>query len=916
MSLMQRLLRTAAVLLLAALCAAPALSQTLTGSISGTIRDEQGAVLPGVTVTLTGKQGTKTQVTDANGAYRFLALEVGMYELKAELSGFAPSTRTDLQISPNRQIDIDLQLKVAGVAENITVTGESPVVDVRSSATENTISQSLLYSAPITRTAINVINYAPGVNNSSAYGGGAGSANALLIDGVDTRDPEGGTAWTFYNYNVVEEYQFQGLGAAAEYGGFTGAVVNTITKSGGNRFSGLFDFFGTNSSLGSSNVPSAIATQNPNLADPAVTKHYADITTQMGGPLIQNKLFFFTSAQRFLLETDPTGGVTKRHEVSPRVNFKITWQPNANNNITGHIQYDSYNIIGRPGVSALIATDQLTNREDAPEYVWMTQLRHLFSSNTFAEVKYTGWWGFYDLNPESKLSKRVNVDTGLVSDSQGWFYYADRARDQVNASVTHYADKFGRHELKFGAEIERSTVRNRYGYNNGVSFYEYGPGQPYYAYSYGYDVSAKNNRQSLFAQDAWHATNRLTINGGVRGDMIQGAGKTGSNVYSSKNWAPRIGAAMDLAGDNRTVVRGSYGWYYEGAVATLYERALPGTSDFVTYNFTPTYQIIQPPVDVKPFVPYKMADNIKHPRVDEATVGFERALSGSMRLSLTGIWRDNKNFVNSVNPSARWTPITVSTTTENGPETLTLYRWANRTSSNTDYLIQNIDGFQYLDPNGNVIGTAHPIRKYRAFMAVLNKRYTNRWQAQASYVYAKTSGNVDNGSSSQIDTRQFETPNLVFVNSEGPLSNTPKHEFKLLGSYNIPVIDASVNAYFRATSGLPYTQVVQFSSSTLNTTGQSSTYRRLNVLPRGSFALPNFNQLDLRIEKEFRLENTNRVGVYFDIENLANKGLVTGVITRATSVTLPSGSSFPLPFGTPAALQVPRQVRIGARWSF
>ena len=135
-------------------------------------------------------------------------------------------------------------MKVGGVAENVTVTGDSPVVDVKSSATETTISQSLLFSAPITRTAINVINYAPGVNSSSAYGGGAGSGNALLIDGVDTRDPSGGTAWTFYNYNVVEEYQFQGLGAPAEYGGFTGAVVNTITKSGGNRFSGLFDFFG------------------------------------------------------------------------------------------------------------------------------------------------------------------------------------------------------------------------------------------------------------------------------------------------------------------------------------------------------------------------------------------------------------------------------------------------------------------------------------------------------------------------------------------------------------------------------------------------------------------------------------------------------------------------------------------------
>jgi len=910
---MKQVFRTIAALLLIAGLATPALAQTLTGSITGVIKDEQGAVLPGVTVTLTGKQGSKTEVTDSSGVYRFPALEVGLYTVAAELSGFKKAQSAEIQISANNALVQDLTLSVGNFSDNITVTGESPVVDVRSSATETTISQSLLFSAPITRTAINVINYAPGVSNSSAYGGGAGSGNALLIDGVDTRDPSGGTAWTFYNYNVVEEYQFQGLGAPAEYGGFTGAVVNTITKSGGNRFSGLFDFFGTNGSLGSENVSSEIAAANPSLADPAVVKKYADITTQFGGPLKQNKLFFFASAQRFLLDSDPTGGVTNNHQVSPRLNLKLTWAPNASNNFTGHLQYDAYNITGRAGVSALIATDELTNREDAPEYVWMTQYRHLFSSNTFMEAKYTGWWGFYDLNPETTVSKHVNVDTNLITGSQGWFYYADRGRDQVNASLTHYADKFGRHELKFGAEFERSTTRDRYGYNNGAVFYEYAPGVPYYAYSYGYDISAKNTRQSLFAQDSWHATNRLTLNLGVRGDMYQGAGKTGPNVYSSNNWAPRLGFAFDVAGDNRTVVKASYGLYYEGAQTQLFTRALPGTSDFVTYEFTPNYTLIQPPVDIAPFVPYKVADDIKHPRVDEFTVGFERALSGSMRLSLTGIWRDNKNFVNSVAPSARWTP--VSLTTDLG-DTQTLYRWQNRTTSNTDYVIQNVKGFQYKDPNGNVLATADPFRRYRALMVVLNKRYTSRWQSQISYVFADATGNVDNSGAAQVSTRQFETPNLALVNAEGEASNTPKHEFKLLGSYQIPVIETSINAFYVATSGLPYARIQQFTNTQLNTNGLSSTYRRIPIAPRGAYHLPALNQLDLRIEKNFTVTGSNRIGIYSDIANVFNQGIVNNVVTRPTSVTLPTGESFPLPFNTAGGIQPARQIRIGARWSF
>ena len=903
---MDRWIRTAAALMLASAIAAPALTQTLTGTISGTIKDEQGALLPGVTVTLTGKQGARTAVTDTTGTYRFPGLEPGLYSVTAVLSGFTKTGKSDIQISPGNEFVFDLSMK-AGFAEAITVTGESPVVDVKSSATGNTISQSLLYSAPITRTAINVINYAPGVNNSSAYGAGAGSGNALLIDGVDTRDPEGGTAWTFYNYNMVEEFQFQGLGAPAEYGGYTGAVVNTITKSGGNHYSGLFDFFGTNKGLGSNNVPASVASKNPTLADPAKTTKYADITTQFGGPIEQNKLFFFVSAQRFLLQTDPSGPVTKRHEVSPRLNGKVTWQIDTNNQFTGHLQYDSYNIQGRG--SGLTTTDALTVKEDAPEYVWLTQYRHIFTSNTFAEVKYTGWWGFYDLNPTNNVPRHFDGATGLATGSSGYYYYADRTRNQVNADVTHYADKFGHHELKFGAEIERSTVRNRYGYPGGLYFYDFA-GVPQYAYSYSYDISARNKRQSLFAQDSWHATNRLTVNAGVRGDFIQGAGKSGGNVYSSSNWAPRFGAAFDVAGDNRTVIKASYGRYFEGAQAVIFERALPGVSDYVTYNVLANGQLEQS--DVKPFVPYKMGNNIKHPDVNETTAGFERALTGTMRLSVTGIWRDNHNFVNSVAQSATWTPVSLATNTGSAQ---TFYKWVNRTASNTDYLIRNVDGFQYLDPSGNVLGTADPFRSYKALMAVLNRRYANRWQAQISYVYAKTNGNVDNSSGAQTNTRQFETPNLVFVNTTGPASFTPRHEFKLLGSYQIPRIDTALSAYFVATSGLPYGQIQQFSNSALNTSGLSSTYRRLYIEPRGTYNLPNLRQLDIRLEKIFPFGG-NRLGIYGEVANLANSGIVTAVIQRPTSVTLTDGSSFPLPFNTPAGLQAPRQVRLGARWSF
>ena len=302
--------------------------------------------------------------------------------------------------------------------------------------------------------------------------------------------------------------------------------------------------------------------------------------------------------------------MTTRHEVSPRLNGKITWQPNANNKFTGHLQYDSYNITGRAGVSA--DARRMTNREGGCAGIRVDdpvpaplQLEHVRRGEVHRLV------GLLRPEPDEQRREALRRATAWPPARQGCFYYADRTRDQVNASVTHYAEKFGRHELKFGAEFEHSTVRNRYGYPGGAYFYDYG-GVPYYAYNYSYDFSARNSRQSLFAQDAWHATNRLTVNAGVRGDMHPGGGKNGGNVYSSNNWAPRLGAAFDLAGDNRTVIKGSYGLVLRraadaavrtGAARDKRLRHLSGQRRRITRGGRP----------MSGLPPYKVADDIKHP---------------------------------------------------------------------------------------------------------------------------------------------------------------------------------------------------------------------------------------------------------------------------------------------------------------
>ncbi len=136
----------------------------------------------------------------------------------------------------------------------------------------------------------------------------------------------------------------------AEYGGFTGAIINTVTKSGGNAFSGLFSMRYTNDSLASDNISHGRADRRiPGLGEAAITKKLADYTVQMGGPIKKDKAFFFASIQRYSATTDPTGPVANSQDISPRFNMKFTLQPTATDTIVLGTQYDSYNVTGRVG---------------------------------------------------------------------------------------------------------------------------------------------------------------------------------------------------------------------------------------------------------------------------------------------------------------------------------------------------------------------------------------------------------------------------------------------------------------------------------------------------------------------------------------------------------------------------------------
>ena len=215
----------------------PLLAQAVqTSSLTGTIKDGTGAVLPGVTVNVSSPAqvgGVQTSVTDSQGIYRFPALHPGRYEMEASLGGFRSVRRTDIVLPLGTTTTIDVSLSVASVSETVQVTADTPVVDIKSSASNTQISEALLQNLPTGRFQPDMINLTPGVNSSVAFGGSQNS-NALLMDGVDVSDPEAGTPWSFFNYNWVQEVQIVSLGANAESGEFTGVAANSIIRSGSN----------------------------------------------------------------------------------------------------------------------------------------------------------------------------------------------------------------------------------------------------------------------------------------------------------------------------------------------------------------------------------------------------------------------------------------------------------------------------------------------------------------------------------------------------------------------------------------------------------------------------------------------------------------------------------------------------------
>ena len=282
-------------------------AQERTGTISGTLTDASGGVLPGVTVTLTNSRTGRvyTAVTDGSGMYRS-DLDPGMYAIRFELSGFARQEQPQVEVLLGRQFDVDATMRVGNVSEAVQVTAENaPLVDTRSTIIAHNVTAEEIARLPKGRSFQSIALTAPSVNSGEIEGGfqvngASGAENAFTVDGVNTTSLVNGASRQNTVFEYIQEVQVKTTGIPAEFGGALGGVISAVTKSGGNIFTGEGHYYFDGSKLSAGPVKRLVLSP---IDDKTVTyvqdKKQDDIRHEFGGsaggPIVRDRLFFFGS---------------------------------------------------------------------------------------------------------------------------------------------------------------------------------------------------------------------------------------------------------------------------------------------------------------------------------------------------------------------------------------------------------------------------------------------------------------------------------------------------------------------------------------------------------------------------------------------------------------------------------------------
>lgn len=616
-----------------------------TGTIAGVVRDTTGAVLPGVTVEASSPaliEKVRTATTTEEGQYRIIDLRPGSYVVTFTLTGFSVVRREGIELSGGVTVTVSVDLQVGSLEETLTVSGQAPLVDVQNSSQTRAVSREILNEIPSGRQFGNYAVLIPGVvSNQQDVGGNesgrSGAANPnmsvhgsvaaempLMIEGMRYSNIFGvGGASSgpyFVNNGMVQEISIDTSGANAD-AEVPGVRANVIFKQGGNLFSGMVFGSFSNDALQADNVDDSLRALGAPTS--VIDKRIWDFNVGFGGPIRQDRMWFYASFRHYGLHEIPPGAF---FDVNPsdvfwtpdtgreifldswnvNYNFRTTFQTSSNSKMSVYGDYMP-RCICKNGLSASTSYEATTVFKSPVNSIVQAIWTWTVRNNLLIELGET--W-----KPDSwEFEQRPDIPADLpgISDSGlGITYRANTGRsgqesNQFNgkAVVTYVT---GEHNLKMGAQWFHGT-RTGLQAVSGDHFYNFNNQVPVAVTIRTTPIFGDENLDmnlGLFVQEQW-TRRRLTLNLGLRYDHLEMSVPEQSrparrfvgplrfdaieDIVAWHDVSPRMGATFDLFGDSRTAVKWFMGRYIEAQAANFIQvvnpmRATAGTQTTISWK--------------------------------------------------------------------------------------------------------------------------------------------------------------------------------------------------------------------------------------------------------------------------------------------------------------------------------------------
>lgn len=576
-----------------------------TGTLTGTIEDQTGLPLPGVTITASAPvlQGQRTTVSDGNGTYSLPGLPPGVYEVVFELSGMETVVRKDLTLPLGGTATADATLGIAKVATSVVVTAQRPGPLETTTGGANYTSQDI-DRVPVGRTPARIAEFAPGLTDNTpnsgqvTISGGLAYDNVFLVDGVDVNDNIFGTANNLFIEDAIAETQVLTSGISAEYGRFSGGVVNLVTRTGGNMFSGSAR---TNLSNPSWSAETPFE-QAAHIERTSKLSKFFEGT--FGGPVVHDRLWFFSAGRRERSNTQgalaQTAAPVAASVSNDRYEIKLTGTPITNHTVSGSYLRNATEQTGVATLTYALAIDPkvLFDRQ-TPNDLFVTTYNGVVGSNAFVTAQYSGKsFGFRNEGGTSTAIQDSPFRTRGAAVPAGLHYNApllsvhdpqNRDNRQLAASVsTFLSSRRGSHDVKGGFEHFTTTLRG--GGSQSATGYVF---QTDYVTTVGPDglvvpaldpqgrvmprfVPGVSRIQSwtstpgaeldirtvsFYARDKWMFSRHLTFDLGVRYEKVRSDAPGAIEGADTDTFVPRLGVSYDPMGDGKTTLQATYAHY-------------------------------------------------------------------------------------------------------------------------------------------------------------------------------------------------------------------------------------------------------------------------------------------------------------------------------------------------------------------